>query len=628
MKYYVSIAGSDNNPGTHIDSPFRNAQRAADLVVPGDEVNFLSGVYSPAVIARSGSYDYPIIFQVYPGEEVWIDGVNQDFCFRIYRAGYIYLLKLGMRKPNLDCVLIHGEYVSGEGDGCLIDQCDMREWGQRLGGYEKWGVSAVRVRNGPKNTIVQRSNLERKTLDWDHPSGSGPCYVHFWRTGGGHKILFNKLDCRMPGGGLGVYDGIGGGPQDEVDYTRSVDNVEIAHNEFRGSFDDVIETEGDGRNLHVHDNLVDAAGGRYNFGAAPIAVGPAYYERNIAIGAVEGIFKLGGSGLWPNSLGRIYVRNNTLITTAPGANGFSTHGDGNYVANLQTRNNIILVSRYIKEEMGGGSGQWDMDYDVCYTTERPITDCIKHLDTRMGWDAWRAATGQEAHGKYAEPMLDSDYIPIVGSPCIDAGVIIPGVNDNYIGSAPDVGAAESGMVVVQYTLNVLVSGQGTTSPAGSSTRSGGSVVLVTALPAAGYKFIEWLEDSAPLGSENPINILMDSDRSITAVFEEVVTPPGEYAVTVTVLGQGTIQPVPDTYIVTEGSQFTITATPTSGWKFDHWEGDVPAGFEKVNPLAVLITGDASITAVFTEVSGVSFEALIAQVMIVMLMGVVMTKAMK
>ncbi len=42
-------------------------------------------------------------------------------------------------------------------------------------------------------------------------------------------------------------------------------------------------------------------------------------------------------------------------------------------------------------------------------------------------------------------ILDGAYLPIAGSPALDAGTEIPGVTDGFVGSAPDIGAYEKGL---------------------------------------------------------------------------------------------------------------------------------------------------------------------------------------
>jgi hypothetical protein len=42
--YFVSVQGSDENPGT-INSPFQTIQKAADIVEGGDVINIMEGSY-------------------------------------------------------------------------------------------------------------------------------------------------------------------------------------------------------------------------------------------------------------------------------------------------------------------------------------------------------------------------------------------------------------------------------------------------------------------------------------------------------------------------------------------------------------------------------------------------------
>jgi hypothetical protein len=60
---------------------------------------------------------------------------------------------------------------------------------------------------------------------------------------------------------------------------------------------------------------------------------------------------------------------------------------------------------------------------------------------------YTAATGQEAHGISQDPGFaaptTADFTPAPGSPLVDRGLTIPGINDGYSGLGPDVGAIEA-----------------------------------------------------------------------------------------------------------------------------------------------------------------------------------------
>ncbi len=71
-----------------------------------------------------------------------------------------------------------------------------------------------------------------------------------------------------------------------------------------------------------------------------------------------------------------------------------------------------------------------------------------------------------------------------------------------------------------YTLTIEVVGQGTVTPGeGSHTGLEGAVFDLTATPAPGWVFIEWIGDVSDAGSANT-TVLMDDDKIVRAVFEE------------------------------------------------------------------------------------------------------------
>jgi hypothetical protein len=74
--------------------------------------------------------------------------------------------------------------------------------------------------------------------------------------------------------------------------------------------------------------------------------------------------------------------------------------------------------------------------------------------------------------------------------------------------------------LLRYTLNISVSGQGTTNPApGTSTISNGASVSITATANNGYKFDHWAGDIS--GAENPVNFPGSSNMSVQSVFTRV-----------------------------------------------------------------------------------------------------------
>ncbi len=144
-----------------------------------------------------------------------------------------------------------------------------------------------------------------------------------------------------------------------------------------------------------------------------------------------------------------------------------------------------------------------------------------------------------------------------------------------------------------YTLTVNTQGQGTVAP-DSGTYTEDSQVTLTATPASGWRFDGWSGDIGGVSPEaNPISLVMSQDRTVTASFAQVP----QYALTVTIQGQGTVTPNGGSYA--EGTEVTVTAQPAEGWVFSGWSGDLSGG---QSAGTVTMDGDKSVTAQFTEQS--------------------------
>jgi hypothetical protein len=75
--YYVATNGSDSNPGTSLNSPFRTIQKCASVAHAGDTCWIRGGVYRETVRpARSGASGAPITFRAYNQEVVIINGAD------------------------------------------------------------------------------------------------------------------------------------------------------------------------------------------------------------------------------------------------------------------------------------------------------------------------------------------------------------------------------------------------------------------------------------------------------------------------------------------------------------------------------------------------------------------------
>jgi len=80
-----------------------------------------------------------------------------------------------------------------------------------------------------------------------------------------------------------------------------------------------------------------------------------------------------------------------------------------------------------------------------------------------------------------------------------------------------------------------------------------------------------------------------------------VTPPETYTLTMAVNGNGSITPPVGSHTYDAGSVVDISATADSGWRFDHWSGNVAD--PSSSSTTVTMDSDKTVTAYFVQVSG-------------------------
>lgn len=111
--YYVSsLTGNDNNNGTSTSTPFKNIQKAADIVLPGDVVNVMNGTYTNSCaqcdvikITRAGTAAAWITFQNYAGHAPKIEFNSWAGFFLGSGAAYIRITGFDIQGNNANVTL-------------------------------------------------------------------------------------------------------------------------------------------------------------------------------------------------------------------------------------------------------------------------------------------------------------------------------------------------------------------------------------------------------------------------------------------------------------------------------------------------------------------------------------------
>jgi len=81
------------------------------------------------------------------------------------------------------------------------------------------------------------------------------------------------------------------------------------------------------------------------------------------------------------------------------------------------------------------------------------------------------------------------------------------------------------------------------------------------------------------------------------VFPDTNTPPTQYTLTVTIIGEGSISRVPDRPLYNSGESVQLSAIPRLGYDFSGWGGDQ---FGATNPATITMNAKKAITATFTK----------------------------
>ena len=135
----------------------------------------------------------------------------------------------------------------------------------------------------------------------------------------------------------------------------------------------------------------------------------------------------------------IYIDNNSSNFTIH-HNVSWKNNDSGIRLNTTSTNNKVYNNTVL--DNGNSLGYWGPDG----LDDQPGCEAVNNIFT----DKVSLGEGMEAHHNYEgdAPGLTNpdarDFTPAPGSPVIDAGVAIPGITDNAVGDAPDLGAYESG----------------------------------------------------------------------------------------------------------------------------------------------------------------------------------------
>jgi alpha-tubulin suppressor-like RCC1 family protein len=211
------------------------------------------------------------------------------------------------------------------------------------------------------------------------------------------------------------------------------------------------------------------------------------------------------------------------------------------------------------------------------------------------------ATGDNSYGQFGDGSNNSSSYPVTSS-------WLSGITQLSAGAYHTLFVKG----VVTCNMTMARTGNGTTTPAtGTYPVASGVAQAITATPAAGNRFVNWT--AAPAANvvfadttAASTTATLTSDATVTAVFSNQVN------LTMAVSGAGTTVPASgSTSSVTIGTATSITATPSTGWRFVSWGTSGPEGSitdPNSSGTTVTLTGNATITAYFLNTCTLTMAA--------------------
>jgi Right handed beta helix region/Secretion system C-terminal sorting domain len=420
------------------------------------------------IIATSGSPDGYRLYSAGPGQTATIDVRDSaDNCIYI-NAAYIIVRGLTLKGASQDAILL-----GPNAHDVIIENNDITGWGAIGSGSNN--QASIRIKGFSydashiERVIVQRNKIHHprdKSNSWDdggHPLG--PNGINFEHAGGNHVIRYNEIYSDTA---HYFMDGIGGADNFTFDGFPNA-NSDVYGNKVSQCYDDGLEIEGGDCNVRIWNNFTD-----YTFtsiACATNSIGPLYIFRNVSnvsqrspvnasAGTIDnedrGPFNKCGSQDSSVRGGRTYLFHNTILQpmqngyTYPRGMGGGPVDNGGPVRNIFSRNNIWQTFRInhpaIAEYQSASNSGNSYDYDL-YNGIFVV-----------------AATGiQEFHGIKGSPTYASEppltgpnpsgYFLASSSDGVDKGVPLNNFNEGFTGTAPDIGAYETGRPALQFGVN-------------------------------------------------------------------------------------------------------------------------------------------------------------------------------
>jgi hypothetical protein len=435
----------------------------------GQGANF-SGTY---FLTQSGTPEKPIVIKAAGDGEVIFDGNGNFNLFNVMAANYHYFEGLTIR--NTDVAFWAGQKRITGSSGLTVKRCRFENIGKGI--HTDWsGSKNFYIAD---NTFIGRHNphnLER----WGDPTAidpypAGQCLSEYAVkvAGAGHVICHNYIANFHDGidhATYGVPDGYPayGHPEiypveEVLKQGRMFVSNDIYNNFITNMHDDFIETDGNMYNVRILRNYCINAT-RNGLSSQTLYGGPAYFIRNI-IYHVPNITKHAA-----HPSGMIYYHNTFAAKANASGNASNYHFRNNLILGWLPSEAIFSVNTFTNytssdyngfraDSMAQNSFAWNSpSFDILKDYSKPgvqrIYESLAEYSQATGQDKHSMLVDYDIFMKVKKPDHNNliriyraeelDFRLRANSVAVDAGCILPNINDDFEGKAPDLGALEVG----------------------------------------------------------------------------------------------------------------------------------------------------------------------------------------
>lgn len=244
-------------------------------------------------------------------------------------------------------------------------------------------------------------------------------------------------------------------------------NCDIYGNDIFDVTDDGIELDGGGANTRAWGNRIHNPG-HNGFSFQPQGGAPWYIVRNQVVNTQESVFKF-------RDADRFVALHNTFVSW----NRVLDHWSDQVLRGITKNNLWIAVNNGPIWQRGDASADWRTDLDYDGFDWGTSSYAFGYAGSNLpDLPSLVAASNQEAHGVRINRTTCFETFSVPGPPplttippqwmilqstcpAVDAGVVLPNINDGYIGNAPDLGAYERGQPLPHYGPRPSSGGDGT-----------------------------------------------------------------------------------------------------------------------------------------------------------------------